>query len=92
MKTLHIFLLCPGSQGFKDTSWDPKSSLVSLQIYKSPLVLPGTEALRGAREIPDPSSVAKGAPQTAFPKTLPSRGPPYTERGFSMLPLNIARA
>lgn len=52
---------------------------------------PSTEAFHGAREILDHSPVAKGACRRLLPN-LPSYGPPYKERSFSMLPLNIARA
>lgn len=58
----HIFAVSRQREGFKDTSWDPKSSLVSLQICKSLLVLSQHRSpFRGVREILDSSPVVKGA-------------------------------
>lgn len=64
MKTLHTSLLYPGSvvRASRTLPGTPRSSLVSLQIYKSLLVLSQHRGpLRGAREIPDSSPVVKGA-------------------------------
>lgn len=89
MKTLHTSLLYPGTERASRTL--PGTRSLVYRFTKACQFRPSTEAFRGARKIPDPSPVAKGACRRLLPN-LPSHGPPYKERGFSMLLLNIARA
>lgn len=88
----HIFAISRQPEGFEDTSQDPKSSLVSLQIYKSLLVLPQHGGLPWSKGDPRPLSCGEGGLQKAFAKLFHLVARLIKSVAFSMPPLNIARA